>query len=111
MDDKAKALVDLQTLEFSKKRQKKQNVSNHTKMIQVLRSRVGALLLRQYENRKYRYGSNSIVPVRGNLCSGCQIWVSLGTRRRAYTHVTECEHCARLLYNPARRKRLRIEIP
>jgi predicted nucleic acid-binding Zn-ribbon protein len=110
MNHKAKALIDLQSLEFRMKQQRRQVVSKHTAAIARLRSEVGPQLLHQYETRKRRYGATSVVPIRGELCSGCRISLCLGTRRRAYTVVTECEHCARLLYNPAKRRRLRIEI-
>ena len=111
MDEKAKALVDLQQMEFAAKKEKQQSVSNRTEAVERLRTRIGSQLLRQYETKKRRYGGQSIVPVRGNLCSGCHISLSLGTRRRAYSEVTECDHCARLIYNPARKRRLKIEIP
>ena len=110
MNEKAKALVTLQNLEFSSRRSQKEPVKPEVGTIEHLRSRVGSQLLRQYENRKRRYGATSVVPIRGDLCSGCHISLSLGTRRRAFSEVTECDHCARLVYNPARRRRLRIEV-
>ena len=111
MDEKAKDLVNLQHLEFASRRQQVPEVHNRENAIEQLRSRIGSQLLRQYDHKKRRYGASSIVPIRGNLCSGCQISLSLGTRRRAYNTITECEHCSRLLYNPSRRRRLKIEIP
>lgn len=110
MNDKAKALVNLQNLEFSLEQGKQQPVSKQTAAIKRLRAHISSDLLSQYDTRKRRYGASSVVPVQGNLCSGCRISLSLGTRQRAYASVTECEHCARLVYNPARKRRLKIEI-
>lgn len=110
MNDKAKDLIHLQNLEFAVREEKQQPVPNKTAAIDRLRSHINPQLLSQYDSRKRRYGGSAVVPIQGNACSGCRISLSLGTRRRAYTAITECEHCARLLYNPERRRRLKIEI-
>ncbi len=110
MNASAKALVNLQALEFAPVEEHQQVVADET-TIRRLRARISGDLLRKNEIRKPRYGATSVVPVRRGTCSGCQISVSLRTRRSADQAITECEHCARLVYaSSPRRKRLRIEI-
>jgi predicted nucleic acid-binding Zn-ribbon protein len=67
-------------------------------------------VLEQYDFRKKRYGSKSVVPVKDGACSGCHVALSTHTQEIAKDHVVECEHCGRLLYNAERRKRLKLEI-
>jgi len=107
-----RALLNLQTLEFEPRPpiRRTRTARAGVPRIQRLRSRVSAQVLREYDSRKRRYGARSLVPIRKDSCTGCQVRLSLRTRRRALERVTECEHCARLLYNPSRRRRLVMEI-
>jgi predicted nucleic acid-binding Zn-ribbon protein len=105
MENSIKQLVHLQNLEFRAN-------GSRRKLTEIahLRSDIAEQILRKYDTRKRRYGARSVVPIEGVVCSGCQMALSLGTRRRAHQQLTECEHCARLLYNPTRIQRIRAEI-
>lgn len=105
MENSIKKLVHLQTLEFKANgsRRKQTEIKN-------LRLDIAEPILRKYDTRKRRYGARSVVPIEGVVCSGCQMALTLGTRRRAHQQITECEHCARLVYNPTRIQRIRAEI-
>lgn len=105
MDSKTKTLVDLQSLEFSGNEPK-----NKTRQMETLRKNADHSLLAKYEIRKRQYGGRSIVPMRGNCCSGCWLQQSQQTRSRAHSQVLECDHCGRLLFDPTKRKHLKIEI-
>lgn len=107
MNERGKALLNLHALEFKKDAKKKADAKAK---IERLRRKVDSSLLRKYEIRKPNYGASSIVPIRGRFCTGCWVSLSLSTRLRAHETLTECEHCARLLYNPARRNRVKMEI-
>ena len=78
--------------------------------IRRLRARVSAQVLKEYDIRKRRYGASSVVAIEGDICTGCQVHLSLKTQRQARYRVIECEHCGRLIYNPSRCQRLCIEI-
>jgi len=110
MNTQTKALVDLHYLEFRGRRSERGRARALEGKIARLRRRAGHALLHKYEIRKPNYGASCIVPIRGRFCSGCWVALSLQMRRRAYNQLTECEHCARLLYNPSRPKRLRMEV-
>lgn len=107
-----KALLDLQSLEFPAAGRNLEGVNrlrvNET--IQRLRSRVSSDLLHEYDSRKRRYEGTSIVQIANERCTGCQVKVSLRTRRDAEDHLTECEHCGRLIYDTHRHKPIKIEI-
>ncbi|MFP4379823.1 MAG: hypothetical protein ACLFUS_04895 [Candidatus Sumerlaeia bacterium] len=108
MNSKAKKLLSLQSLEFDE--DKKNGNNSREKTIEKLRSAVSAQTLHNYDIKKKRYGSNSVVAIENGHCSGCNVSLSLKTVRESNSHVVECEHCGRLLYNPKRHKRLVIEV-
>lgn len=81
-----------------------------TDEIQKLRRRLSVQLLHEYDLRKQHFGADSVVPVEHGLCTGCHVRVSQRTSRLAQDHLTECEHCGRLLFSNTRHKRIHIEI-
>ena len=111
MDTNTRALLNLQSMEFPQRQPPHRGAANQTRM-RMVRKDIAIQVLREYETRKRRYGSTSLVPIRQDACTGCQVAVSLRTRLRARSKITECEHCARLLYSPMRKHRpVRIEVP
>jgi predicted nucleic acid-binding Zn-ribbon protein len=111
MNMKTRNLLNLQSLEFTPEEVSKRKVREGLfKTIRRLRSGLSMQVLREYDFRKKRYGSRCVVPVRDGICTGCQVTLSLRTRRMAKCRITECEHCGRLLYNPERRRPLRLEV-
>lgn len=112
MNTNTKALLNLQSLEFNEaERQKEESVTQiFIESIKRLRSALSIQVLEKYDFRKQRYGSNSVVPVKDGACSGCHVELSSRTIRIAQNHIVECEHCGRLLYNPERRRRVKMEI-
>ena len=112
MNSTTKALLDLQTLEFPKEARKRIRTrrSRGFREIVRLRRRIPIQVLKEYDSRKRRYGAHSLVAVDGEICSGCQVALSRRTIHDSSLKLAECEHCARLLYNPTRHKKLRIEI-
>ena len=113
MNTTTRTLLNLQALEFEPPRQSPADPEPGIfwPAIQRLRSRVTTQVLREYDTRKRRYGAHSLVPIHEDSCTGCQVRLSVKTRRLALERVTECEHCARLLYNPSRpRQRMMLEL-
>ena len=114
MNKTTRTLLNLQALEFEPPRATPVDPDTPPifwPAIQRLRSRVTAQVLREYDTRKRRFGAQSIVPIRKDSCTGCQVRLSVKTQRLARERVTECEHCARLIYNPSRsRQRLMLEL-
>ena len=108
----ARSLLNLQTLEFTNEQavEKQERTNVFIESIRRLRSSLSIQVLEQYDFRKQRYGSNSVVAVKDGACSGCHVELSVRTQSIAKEHVVECEHCGRLLYNPERRKRVKLEI-
>jgi predicted nucleic acid-binding Zn-ribbon protein len=108
----AKTLLNLQSLEFTSEPavEKQERANVFIESIHRLRSSLSIQVLEQYDFRKQRYGSNSVVPVKDGACSGCHVALSTHTQDIAKDHVVECEHCGRLLYNPERRRRVKLEI-
>ena len=108
---RTKALLNLQTLEFSQDRQRRNGMSGRRiASIKRLRADLSIQVLREYDFRKQRYGSRCVVPIERGICTGCQVTPSLQTNRAAQYQIVECEHCGRLLYNPERHRRLKIEV-
>ncbi|MBN1868357.1 hypothetical protein JW916_13810 [Candidatus Sumerlaeota bacterium] len=112
MNATTQALLDLQVLEFAKETRNRirRRRERACRAVARLRRRIPIQVLREYDTRKRRFGSNSLVPVEGDICSGCRVALSRRTLHDSSVRPTECEHCARLLYNPTRRRRLRLEI-
>jgi len=111
MDTNMKALLNLQSLEFSSKMPPVRGRNGLKQSIDRLRRILSIQVLREYDFRKRRYGASCVVPMDNGICTGCQVALSVRTRRLAKHHVTECEHCGRLLYNPERHRRMQVEIP
>lgn len=105
MNSRAQALVNLHLLEYSGK-----ELTSKAGRIRALRIDAGHTLLAKYETRKKYYGAGSVVPLHGNCCSGCWVAQSQQTRLRAHDQVLECDHCGRLLYDPAKRNVLKVVI-
>jgi predicted nucleic acid-binding Zn-ribbon protein len=111
MNFKTKTLLNLQSLEFTPEEVPKNKVHERLfRTIRRLRSGLSMQVLREYDFRKKRYGSRCVVPVRNGICTGCQIALSVRTRRMAKFRIMECEHCGRLLYNSERCRPLRLEV-
>lgn len=110
MTPELKALLTLQSMEFSPGSPRQKHVRNEEARKRRLRKRVGKRLVLAYERRKPNYGSATVVSVRGEFCSGCWIRLSRQVLCRAYHGLTQCDHCARLLYNPTAPRRIRLEV-
>lgn len=106
MKSGTKHILQLQSLEFAINGFAGREKSREEKLeaIEKYRRKVSIQDLRRYDSRKRKFGSESIVPLQGNLCSGCRVTVSRATQRLAQAgSIAECEHCGRLLYEPSRR--------
>ena len=112
LNAKFKALLKLQAVEFSQSNQdaSKQEREKIEEKLEKLRSKISAQLLKEYDLRKQKFKGDCVVPLRSGVCSGCCISVSQRTLRLAEGRMTECEHCGRLVFNPARHKPLHVEV-
>jgi hypothetical protein len=112
LNAKFKALLKLQAVEFSQSNQgaSKQEREKIEEKVEKLRSKITAQLLKEYDLRKQKFKGDCAVPLRSGVCSGCCISVSQRTLRLAEGRMTECEHCGRLVFNPARHKPLHVEV-
>ena len=112
MQTATKALLSLQDCEFREETEKDRSQARRClhATIHRLRSRLSVQILREYDHRKEHFGASSVVPVKGEMCSGCHVKLSQRTVRLSHYGLTECEHCGRLVYNPARKRRIRLEV-
>jgi predicted nucleic acid-binding Zn-ribbon protein len=112
MQTATKALLSLQDCEFQEEtgRSRSRATRDLRTTIQRLRSRLSVQILREYDLRKEHFGAFSVVPVIGEMCSGCHINLSQRTVRLSHYGLTECEHCGRLVYNLGRQRRIRLEV-
>ena len=112
MNTPTRALLSLQSYEFPQngKAQRDCNKRKAVRTILKLRSQLPIQILHQYDYRKPHFGGNSVVPVENGICSGCRVVLSQRTLRRSYQHLTECEHCGRLVFNRSRPRLLRLEV-
>ena len=112
MQAATKALLSLQDCEFQEETGKgrSRETRDLRTAIRRLRSRLSVQILHEYDHRKEHFGASSVVPVVGEMCSGCHVKLSQRTVRLSHYGLTECEHCGRLVYNPARQRRIRLEV-
>jgi predicted nucleic acid-binding Zn-ribbon protein len=110
MTPELKALLTLQSMEFSLGNSRQRLVGDKGAKRRRLRKLAGKTLVLAYERRKPNYGGASVVSVRGEFCSGCRIRLSRQVLHRAYHGLTQCDHCARLLYNPTAPQQVRLEV-
>jgi predicted nucleic acid-binding Zn-ribbon protein len=112
MNTATRTLLSLQSCEFSPDGTAQAGNKPHklSDEIQKLRRRLSIQILHEYDLRKQHFGGESVVAVEHGLCTGCHVRVSQRTTRLAQERLTECEHCGRLLFSNARRKRIHLEI-